>query len=118
MTSLKETAGMLVDVARDAGADDCVVEVMDSTVDQIRFSNAQIDISNSWSQLHAHVFVSVGGRTISSDLRDLSRGRSAVRQMVGRRSRCRTHRGPTLSVLRRSAFRRRGRSKSQSVRRG
>ena len=82
MTHLKETATELVEVAREAGADDAIVEVYDSAVNQIRYSNCMIDTSNFWSSSSAHVFVSVDGRTMASDVRDLRTGAKAVREIV------------------------------------
>lgn len=82
MSKLKETAEKLVEVARDAGADDAIAEVIDSSTDQIRFSNSMIDTSNFWREAHAHVFVVVDGRTMSSDVRDLKGAPDTVREIV------------------------------------
>jgi PmbA protein len=82
MSKLKETAEKLVEVARDAGADDAIAEVIDSSTDQIRFSNSMIDTSNFWREAHAHVFVVVDGRTMSSDVRDLKSAPNTVREIV------------------------------------
>ncbi|MCJ7489326.1 MAG: hypothetical protein MUO87_04175, partial [Thermoplasmata archaeon] len=82
MSKLKETAQKLVEVARDAGADDAIAEVIDSSTDQIRFSNSMIDTSNFWREAHAHVFVVVDGRTMSSDVRDLNGAPDTVREIV------------------------------------
>ena len=82
MSKLKEAAENLVEVARDAGADDAIVEVIDGSTDQIRFSNSMIDTSNFWRETHAHVFVVVDGRTMSSDVRDLKSAPDTVRETV------------------------------------
>jgi PmbA protein len=82
MSKLKETAEKLVEVARDAGADDAIAEVIDSSTDQIRFSNSMIDTSNFWREAHAHVFVVVDGRTMSSDVRYLKGAPDTVREIV------------------------------------
>lgn len=82
MSRLKDAATELVEAARKAGADDAVVEVYDSAVDQIRYSNSMIDTSNFWRSANAHVFVSVGGRTMASDVRDLRTGAKSVREIV------------------------------------
>lgn len=82
MSSLKKLAAELVDVARNAGADDAVAEVYDSSVDQIRYSNSMIDTSNYWRSENANVFVAVDGRTMASDIRDLRTASKAVREIV------------------------------------
>jgi PmbA protein len=82
MSKLKEVAVRLVDVARDAGADDAVAEVIDGSTDQIRYSNSMVDTSNFWREVHANVFVAVDGRTMSSDVRDIGRAPATVRELV------------------------------------
>ena len=82
MTKLKEAAEALVQVALDAGANDAIAQVIDESTDQIRFSNSMVDTSNFWRVVHAHVFVAVGGRTMSSDIRDLKRAKDAVQEIV------------------------------------
>ncbi len=82
MTKLKETAARLVDVAREAGADDAIAEVIDGSTDQIRYSNSMVDTSNFWREVHAHVFVAVDGRTMSSDVRDIRGAPATVRELV------------------------------------
>ncbi|MGQ9588086.1 MAG: TldD/PmbA family protein [Thermoplasmata archaeon] len=71
MSELREIAERLVDVSADAGADDAVAEAVESTVQQVRFSNSQIDAVNSWNEEHVMLFVAVGKRILSSDLRDM-----------------------------------------------
>ena len=82
MSELKEVAQELLGHARDAGAADAVVEVFDHRTNQVRYSNSRIDASNSWSLKHAHVFVAVGRRTLSTDLMDLGSGKAAVEALV------------------------------------
>ena len=82
MTRLKEIASQLVDVARDEGAKDAIVEVFDTSIDQIRYSNSMIDTSNHWESAHAHVFVAVEGRTMASDVRDLRSADDSVKEIV------------------------------------
>lgn len=83
MKQLKEHASELVEVARDAGANDVIVEVADATTNQIRFSSFKIDSSNWWRERHAIAFVAVGKRTMSTDIRDLSDARRQVAALVG-----------------------------------
>ncbi len=82
MSALKDTAEELLGFARDAGADDAVVEVFDHRTNQVRYSNSRIDASNWWSLTHAHVFVAVGKRTLSTDLLDLSSAKASVESLV------------------------------------
>ena len=83
MKQLKERASELVEVARNAGADDAIVEVIDGTTNQIRFSSFKIDSSNWWRERNAVAFVAVGKRTMSTDIRDLSDARRQVEALVG-----------------------------------
>lgn len=71
MNELKERAEHLVDLCLSEGADDTVAEAIDETVQQVRFSNSQIDAFNSWRERHVSLFVAVGTRVMSSDLRDM-----------------------------------------------
>jgi PmbA protein len=82
MSRLRETAERLVQVARDAGANDAIVEVIDSSTDQIRYSNSMVDTSNFWREVHAHVFVAVAGRTVSSDIMDIKGAPGAIHELV------------------------------------
>ncbi|OGS56450.1 MAG: hypothetical protein A3K60_04615 [Euryarchaeota archaeon RBG_19FT_COMBO_56_21] len=82
MKALREQAHELVEVARAAGADDVICEVIESGVHQVRFSNSEIDAVNCWNESHAVLFVALGKRTLVSDLRDLSRGRQMAKELV------------------------------------
>jgi len=82
MSELKETAQELVGFARDAGADDAVVEVFDNRTNQVRYSNSRIDASNWWNLKHAHAFVAIGRRTLSTDLLDLGSAKATIESLV------------------------------------
>ncbi len=82
MSELKDSAQELVWHARDAGADDAVVEVIDRKTSQVRYSNSRIDASNWWSERHAHAFVAVGRRTLSTDIRDLNSAKASIDALV------------------------------------
>ena len=82
MSELKEAAQEIVDFARDAGADDAVAEVFDHRTHQIRYSNSRIDASNWWGLKHAHVFVAIGKRTLSTDLLDLASAKASTEALV------------------------------------
>ena len=82
MKALRDEAHELVEIARTAGADDVVCEVIESSIREARFSNSEIDAANSWNESHAVLFVAVGKRTLSSDLRDLGRGKQVARELV------------------------------------
>ncbi len=82
MSELKDTAQELMRHARDCGATDAVVEVMDHKTSQVRYSNSRIDASNWWGQRHAHVFVAIGKRTLSTDLLDLNSAKATVEALV------------------------------------
>jgi len=87
MNELSELASHLVDVARDAGAKDVIAEAMDSMVTQVRFSNSRIDAANWWSEKHVELFVAIGKRLMSSDIRDLTRADDIARGIVASASR-------------------------------
>lgn len=82
MSELKDAAQDLMQHARDCGATDAVVEVMDHKTSQVRYSNSRIDASNWWGQKHAHVFVAIGKRTLSTDLLDLNSAKATVEALV------------------------------------
>lgn len=82
MTSLSQTALRLVDMARKEGASDAVCEVEDIAIQQVRFSNGQIDAVNSWTETHAMLFVAIGKRVISSDLRNLDTAEKEAKALV------------------------------------
>ncbi len=82
MRSLKDTASDLVQVARDEGAKDVIVEAMDASTQLVRFSNSEIDATLTWAEKHAHVFVAVGKRTLVEDVRDLETAKARVRDIV------------------------------------
>lgn len=82
MTSLKETASSLVQIARDEGAKDAVVEIFDGSTQLVRFSNSEVDSTLSWTERHAHVLVAAGRRTLVADIRDLGTAGAQVRELV------------------------------------
>ncbi|MBN1677496.1 MAG: TldD/PmbA family protein [Candidatus Thermoplasmatota archaeon] len=84
MTSLKEIAYDLVQVARDEGAKDAVAEAFDRSTRLVRFSNSEIDSTLSWVERHAHVLVAIGKRTLVTDVRDLETSKAQVRELVNR----------------------------------
>jgi len=72
MSELKEISQHVMEVARSAGADDVVAEAMVNEVIQVRFSNSQVDAVNSWSEEHLSLFVAIGKKVMSSDIRTLT----------------------------------------------
>ncbi len=82
MSALRDKAEELVETSRTAGAKDVVCQVIESSIQQVRFSNSEIDAVNSWSERHAVLFVAIGKRTLVSDLRDLDRGESLAKELV------------------------------------
>jgi len=87
MSELKEIASELVEVARTAGATDVVAEAMDAKTTQVRFSNSRIDAVNWWNERHVEMFVAVGKRIMSSDVRDMDRADQIARDIVAAASR-------------------------------
>ncbi len=71
MSELKEISQHVMEVARFAGAEDVVAEAMMTEVMQVRFSNSQVDAVNSWSEEHLSLFVAIGKKVMSSDIRTL-----------------------------------------------
>jgi PmbA protein len=82
MSDLKDVAERIMEVSRSSGASDAVAEAMDSSVRQVRFSNCQIDAVNSWTEKHLALFVAVGKRVMSSDIRDLDGAEASARELV------------------------------------
>ena len=87
MRELSELASRLVEIARTAGATDVIAEAIDAKVTQVRFSNSRIDASNWWNEKHVELFVAVGKRLMSSDVRDLERADEITRGIVAAASR-------------------------------
>ena len=84
MNALRDQAHELDEIARAAGADDAICEVIESGVQQVRFSNNEIDAVNCWNDSHAVLFVALGKRTLVSDLQDLSRRRQMAKELVSK----------------------------------
>ena len=72
MKRLAELAERVMEESRKAGATDAIAEAIESYTQQVRFSNNQIDAVNSWTENHLALFVAVGKRVVSSDVRDLN----------------------------------------------
>ena len=82
MNELKELARHVLEVARAEGASDVVAEAISSSTAQVRFSNNQIDCVNSWNEEHVGLFVAVGRRVMSTDLRGLDSRDDLTRELV------------------------------------
>jgi PmbA protein len=82
MNELEDIAQRVMEISRTAGATDAVAEAIDTSVRQIRFSNSQIDAINSWTERHLALFVAVGKRVMSSDIRELESAESQARELV------------------------------------
>jgi len=82
MTRLSEFAERVMEASRKAGATDAIAEVIESHTQQVRFSNSQIDAMNSWTENHLALFVAVGKRVVSSDVRILDSAEAFARDLV------------------------------------
>lgn len=82
MSDLSETAERTMEIARAAGATDVVAEAEESAVRQVRFSNSEVDAVNSWSEKHLALFVAVGKKVMSSDIRVLDDIDGQTRELV------------------------------------
>jgi PmbA protein len=82
MSELREIAERVMESARSAGATDAVAEAINTEVRQVRFSNSDIDAVNSWTERHLALFVAVGKRLMSSDIRDLDHAEAGARKLV------------------------------------
>lgn len=72
MKDLQELAERSVELARAQGAGDVVAEAIDCTMRQVRFSSKKVDAVNEWQETHLALFVAVGNRVYSTDLRSLA----------------------------------------------
>ncbi len=68
----KETARILLDRFRKAGADDVVIEATDEHVSQLKFYNSRITTTQSWMSAKISVFVAIGRKLIATSLKDFS----------------------------------------------
>jgi len=82
MNRLTELAERVMESSREAGATDAVAEVIESYTQQVRFSNSQIDAVNSWTEKHVALFVAVGKRVVSSDVRDIGAAETIAKSFV------------------------------------
>jgi PmbA protein len=82
MSALKETAQQVMEVALKAGANDAVAEAVETDIKQVRYSNSQIDAINAWTERNVILFVAVGKRIMSSDLRELDKLGPLTEQVV------------------------------------
>ena len=82
MKRLAELAERVMEESRKAGATDAIAEAIESYTQQVRFSNNQIDAVNSWTENHLALFVAVGKRVVSSDVRDLNSADSLAKGLV------------------------------------
>jgi len=82
MSDLRELAESVMEAARSAGATDAIAEAIETSVRQVRFSNNQIDAVNSWTEKHVALFVAVGKRIMSSDIRELGGAAERASEIV------------------------------------
>ena len=82
MSDLSETAEHAMETARAAGATDVVAEAEESAIRQVRFSNSEVDAVSSWSEKHLVLFVAVGKKVMSSDIRVLDDIDGQARELV------------------------------------
>lgn len=82
MKELSELASRLVEVARTAGATDVIAEAIDAKTTQVRFSNSRIDAVNWWNERHVEMFVALGKRIMSSDVRNMDRADEVAKGIV------------------------------------
>src|SRR5512136_309693 len=82
MSDLSEAAEHIMEIAKAAGATDFVAEAEEAAVRQVRFSNSEVDVVNSWSEKHLVLFVAVGKKVMSSDIRVLDDIDGQARELV------------------------------------
>jgi len=82
MSELKEAAERVMRTSRSAGATDAVAEAIDTAVQQVRFSNSQIDAVNSWNERHLALFIAIGKRLMSSDIRNIESAEKVAVELV------------------------------------
>ena len=79
---MEEYANQIVKKATDLGCEDVVAEVFEIKQFQIRFSQNQIDITNSWRETAASVFVVHDKRVVATDIKDLDKLDTAIENIV------------------------------------
>jgi len=80
---MEDRANRLVRRALNLGCEDAVADVYETNSFQIRFSQNQIDITNSWREQAASLFLVHKKRVVMTDIRDLSKSDEAVEKVVG-----------------------------------
>ena len=79
---MQEYASRIVKKAMALGCEDVAVDVYETNSFQIRFSQNQVDITNSWREQAASLFIAHQKRVVTTDIRDLSKIDSAVENVV------------------------------------
>jgi len=79
---MEDLANKIVKKAVDLGCEDAVADVYETDSFQIRFSQNQIDITNSWRERAASLFIVRLKRVVMTDIRDLSKIGDAVGKVV------------------------------------
>jgi len=80
---MEDRAKRIVKKALSLGCEDAVADVYETNSFQIRFSQNQIDITNSWREQAASLFVVHERRVVVTEIRDLSSSDEAVEKVVG-----------------------------------
>ncbi len=79
---MREHAKRIVKKAIKLGCQDAVAIVNDQNDFQIRFSQNQIDITNSWNDQSAAVFIAYDKKVVGTDINDLNKLDKAVENIV------------------------------------
>ena len=79
---MEDIARKIVKKATSLGCEDAVVDAYETDSFQIRFSQNQVDITNSWREQAASVFIVHGKRVVTTEIRDLSKLEQAIENVV------------------------------------
>jgi len=79
---MEDNANRIVKKALSLGCEDAIADVYETNSFQIRFSQNQIDITNSWREQAASLFIVYEKRVVMTDIRDLSKSDEAVGKVV------------------------------------
>jgi len=82
MSELRDICREMVRTAEAEGAKDVVAQAFHTATHHVRFSSNQIDAVNWWEEKHAVLFVAIGKRTMTSDIRDLEDPAGAAKELV------------------------------------
>ncbi len=68
----KETAAFVLKRAKELGADDIIVSVVEDASTQLKFSNSKVSVTQTWDQVDMGIFLAIGKKVGMTSLKDFN----------------------------------------------